>query len=215
MDRDITAVFPSFNMPPTERGKERWRKVVNTAKRLFEERGYNEVSLAEIVRESGGSFATVYRWFGNKDDLFLCVVLDHISKVHEVIERASFSGATAEEDVETLVGKLIANIPFGLVRHVFSETNLFKGGQAQALELVEKNTNVPIADLFARIRKAHGVEYAFSDEEMALVFVRFIRGLFLELTLDASQTPRRLEQGKRLIVSVLTSFIRSPQGARR
>ncbi|MBQ2038270.1 MAG: TetR/AcrR family transcriptional regulator, partial [Thermoguttaceae bacterium] len=108
MDTDKTAVFPSFNMPPTERGKARWRKVVNTAKRLFEERGYNEVSLAEIVRESGGSFATVYRWFGNKDDLFLCVVLDHISKVHEIIESTPLSGATAQEDVEALVGKLVA-----------------------------------------------------------------------------------------------------------
>ena len=215
MDTDKTAVFPCFNMPPTERGKARWRKVVNTAKRLFEERGYNEVSLAEIVRESGGSFATVYRWFGNKDDLFLCVVLDHISKVHEIIESTPLSGATAQEDVEALVGKLVANIPFGLVRHVFSETTLFKGNQAPALELIEKNTNVPIAGLFARIRQKHGVEFILSDEELALVFARYFRGLFVELTLDASQTARRLEQGKRLIVSVLTSFIRGQKGVRR
>ncbi|MBQ1338172.1 MAG: hypothetical protein IIY32_07610, partial [Thermoguttaceae bacterium] len=95
------------------------------------------------------------------------------------------------------------------------ETTLFKGNQAPALELIEKNTNVPIAGLFARIRQKHGVEFILSDEELALVFARYFRGLFVELTLDASQTARRLEQGKRLIVSVLTSFIRVQKGARQ
>ena len=137
------------------------------------------------------------------------------AKSEAALKEAQSEVNEAEEDVEALVEKLIANIPFRLVRHVFSETTLFKGNQAPALELIEKNTNVPIAGLFARIRQKHGVEFILSDEELAFVFARYFRGLFVELTLDASQTARRLEQGKRLIVSVLTSFIRVQKGARR
>ena len=206
--------LPTFTMPVTERGKARWRKVVDTAKRMFQERGYNDVSLAEIVREAGGSLTTVYRWFGGKEDLFLCVVFDRLSHTKETIEPFEFSGPTARDDIKTLVEKLVANVPFKLVRRVFLETSILKDYQGKILELIERNTNVPIAGLFARIRRERDVDFVVSDEELALLFVRFLRGLFLELALDEAQSSSRLENGKRILVAVLTSLIRSPKGAR-
>ncbi|MBR5760308.1 MAG: TetR/AcrR family transcriptional regulator [Thermoguttaceae bacterium] len=206
--------LPTFIQPPTARGQARWRKVVETAKRLFEERGYNEVSFAEIVREAGGSLTTVYRWFGNKNDLFLCVVLDHISRVPKMIDLIKLSGPTARADVEAVVEKLVVNVPFNVARGVFLETRIFSKYQSKMLDLIEQNTNVPIASLFGRIRRERGVEFVVSDEELALTLTRFFRGLFLEVALDETQKEQRLEHGKRLIAAVLISLIRTPEGAR-
>ena len=207
--------FPTFFQPPTSRGQERWRKALDTAKRLFMERDYNDVSLAEIVRESGGSFSTLYKWFGGKDELFLCVIIDHISHASALVESIETPGPTAEDDVRATVEKLVANGPFQLARHVFLETRMFKEYRSKMLELIERNTNVPIAGLFGRIRKERGVEFILSDEELALTLVRFFRGLFLELALDETQIQSRLEQGKRLITDVLISLIRNAEGARQ
>jgi AcrR family transcriptional regulator len=53
-----------------ERKKERTRQLLaNTARRLFSERGFEQVSVAEIARAAEVSQATVFNYFPNKEDL--------------------------------------------------------------------------------------------------------------------------------------------------
>jgi AcrR family transcriptional regulator len=53
-------------MSPRER---RHEAILDAAEALFIEQGYDGTSLAEIVRRSGGSLATLYELFGNKQGL--------------------------------------------------------------------------------------------------------------------------------------------------
>jgi AcrR family transcriptional regulator len=53
-----------------ERKKERTRQLLaDTARRLFSERGFEHVSVAEIARAAEVSQATVFNYFPNKEDL--------------------------------------------------------------------------------------------------------------------------------------------------
>ena len=60
-------------MPRTgERGGPRTRaRILEVATRLFQERGYDTVTVAEVAREAGVSSVTVFNHFPRKEDLFL------------------------------------------------------------------------------------------------------------------------------------------------
>lgn len=56
---------------------ERRKAILDVAEEMFLDQGFDRVSLAAIVRRSGGSLATVYELFGNKQGLLRAVVQRH------------------------------------------------------------------------------------------------------------------------------------------
>ena len=59
--------------PQTRRGKERRLALLLSATDLFLEKGYDAVSLDDIVNHAGGSKASIYKYFGNKEGLFAAI----------------------------------------------------------------------------------------------------------------------------------------------
>ena len=57
-----------------DRRQERRRAMVQAAESLFLEHGYEATSLAAIVKKSGGSLATLYELFGNKQGLLRAII---------------------------------------------------------------------------------------------------------------------------------------------
>jgi AcrR family transcriptional regulator len=60
----------AHEMPQTKRGHERCIALLESATSLFLRHGYDAVSLDDIVNHAGGSKASIYKYFGNKDGLF-------------------------------------------------------------------------------------------------------------------------------------------------
>ena len=60
--------------PPSPRER-RHEAILDAAETLFIEQGYEGTSLAEIVRRSGGSLATLYDLFGNKQGLLHAIAI--------------------------------------------------------------------------------------------------------------------------------------------
>lgn len=71
---DLAQLEPlTRDLPHTKRGHERCLALLLSANDLFLERGYDAVSLDDIVHHAGGSKASIYKYFGNKDGLFTAI----------------------------------------------------------------------------------------------------------------------------------------------
>jgi len=55
-------------------GDRRRRAIIDAAYALFMEKGYESVSVDEIIRMAGGSKATLYKFFGNKEGVLRAVI---------------------------------------------------------------------------------------------------------------------------------------------
>ncbi|MEP6479177.1 MAG: helix-turn-helix domain-containing protein [Rhodoglobus sp.] len=85
-------------MPRTsERGGPQTRaRIREVANRLFLERGYDAVTVAEVAREAGVSSVTVFNHFPRKEDLFLDRAADAVELLRAAVrDRAPGSGVLA------------------------------------------------------------------------------------------------------------------------
>ncbi len=63
-----------FPLAAPDRRLERRRAMIEAAESLFLDQGYDATSLAAIVKRSGGSLATLYELFGNKQGLLRAII---------------------------------------------------------------------------------------------------------------------------------------------
>lgn len=60
--------------------KDRCKKIMEAGLELFLKNGYSDTNISEIVKISGGSLSTFYKYFNNKDDFFKTIVLSGVEK---------------------------------------------------------------------------------------------------------------------------------------
>ena len=78
---------------PLDRGVARRQAFLQAARQVFLQQGYEAASVNDVVRIAGGSLATLYAQFHNKEGLFLAVLLD---------QHARFTRAITPECVDHL-----------------------------------------------------------------------------------------------------------------
>jgi len=72
---------------------EKERRIVRAAERLFTRRRFHEVKMDDVSRVAGVGKGTIYRYFKDKDDLFLRVVMSGFEELCGLLEE------TASEDL--------------------------------------------------------------------------------------------------------------------
>lgn len=187
--------------PETLRLDRRRAAIVCAARQLFLEQGYERTTLAEIVARAGGSLATVYKLFGNKDGLLEAVILETAASGEALVRDAETCGLPPAEALRRLADGLhrhfIAPEVIALVRIVIARSISEPQFARKFFERTANRTRDAVAGLFARWQ-ASGTAMNGSPTFLAEMFM----GLFVsDLQTQAishgaasSQLPERLNE---------------------
>lgn len=75
-------------LPKTTKGRRTRSLLVDAGRTVFARDGYVDARMSDVATEAGVSLGALYRYFGNKEDLFVQVIAD----LHEDLFTASSSG---------------------------------------------------------------------------------------------------------------------------
>jgi TetR/AcrR family transcriptional regulator, mexJK operon transcriptional repressor len=88
------------------RRDKRRRAIVEAARTLFFEKGYEATTLGEIVARSGGSLSTLYELFGNKTGLLSALVSESCEAVAAIIDDVALAGLEPHDALCTVARHL-------------------------------------------------------------------------------------------------------------
>src|SRR5262249_18492928 len=75
---------------------DRRKRILAAARDVFLERGYANASIDAVVERSGGSKATVYQLFGNKEGLLAALVAEGAEELAHLVEALPLDGGLEE-----------------------------------------------------------------------------------------------------------------------
>lgn len=108
------------------RRERRRAAMIDAGRTLFLERGYEAVTLAEVVRRSGGSLSTLYELFESKAGLLAAILTDHRFGMIDSIDRVVAEGGSPADQLRKVAHAITADLAgaetLGLVRIVMAES---------------------------------------------------------------------------------------------
>ncbi|ANP45272.1 TetR/AcrR family transcriptional regulator [Candidatus Viadribacter manganicus] len=198
---------------PPDRGVARRQAFLEAAREVFLEHGYEATSVNDVVRLAGGSLATLYAQFGNKEGLFLAFMQDqHDRFVREMRPTEPVGDLPLPEALQVIgehfLRRLLQRDSVAFYRVMVSEgrkvpkhlLHYFSVGGAGQVhdELVSQLTKAGISEADAHesmfyfielLRSRHhfqaaaNVDYVVSDEELKEHVARAVRFLLNGLKL--------------------------------
>lgn len=112
-----------------DRGVARRQAFLQAAREVFLEQGYEAASVNDVVRRAGGSLATLYAQFGNKEGLFLAVTQDQHERFIRAITPDSVDHLPLEQGLQAIgehyVRALLARDNLAFFRIIVGEARKF------------------------------------------------------------------------------------------
>lgn len=128
--------------------------MIAAARALFLERGYDAVTLGEIVRLSGGSLSTLYDLFENKGGLLAAIVAEErfegLERLDSVVSRGESPAATLLAIAASIHEDLTRPDVIGLMRIVMAESLRDTAFARAIYESAHRPKLVWLAALFGR-----------------------------------------------------------------
>ena len=95
---------------PVDRGVARKHAFLDAARDVFLTQGYEAASVNDVVRIAGGSLATLYAQFGNKEGLFLAVAQEQHERFLRAITPDCGDNVPLEEALQTIGEQFLKTI---------------------------------------------------------------------------------------------------------
>jgi AcrR family transcriptional regulator len=125
---ELKSAIPPAGRRPS-RGEKRRRAILDAASIVFLQKGYEKASLSEILTLSGGSRATIYQLFGNKDGLLEAMLVECCQAVLAPLSADAVRSRPPEEVLREMavrsVDVLLSPANLALTRVVLAEGRKF------------------------------------------------------------------------------------------
>jgi AcrR family transcriptional regulator len=158
----------AYKPPRQRRSHESLERILDAAESLIRERGFDNMTIAEVVHRSGSSVGSIYARFNNKLGLLRAVQVRYHGRVQNDIFAAFSGDHPRAESLEEAVTRIVTV----LSRHVLNEPELFRAFVLQAVfdpgvRTQGERTNAQRRDKVVEILLAHRSEIRHPDPERA------------------------------------------------
>ncbi len=164
MSKSVLAYKP----PRQRRSHESLERILDAAESLIRERGFDNMTIAEVVQRSGSSVGSIYGRFNNKLGLLRAVQLRYHARVQNDIFAAFSGDHPRDESLEEAVARIVTV----LSRHVLNEPELFRAFVLQAVfdagvRAQGERTNAERRNKVVEVLLVHRAEIRHPDPEIA------------------------------------------------
>jgi AcrR family transcriptional regulator len=153
-----------FGRPPRERAGEVEERILDAARKVFLERGFEGASIEEIAEAARSGKPTIYARFPGKEALFTAVVMQSVAANVERFKAYTPTGATIEQRLEsvavTVLEWILLSDSIGLMRVAIAEAPRFPDLASSVFAMARERGGQAVGPLLA--------EAAQSDEFGAL-----------------------------------------------
>jgi len=158
----------------SDRLDKRRAALVEAARRLFLEKGYEQTTLADVVTCGGGSLATLYKLFGNKEGLLLAVVREGSESGADIVAEVAAAGLPPAQTLRAiglrLHDRFMQAANMGLLRVVIARSIENPDFARNFYEMTMLGTASQLEIMFLRWR-AQGIAFTGRPEELATTFL--------------------------------------------
>jgi AcrR family transcriptional regulator len=180
-----------FGRPPKELAGEVEERILDAARKVFLERGFEGASIDEIAEAARSGKPTIYARFANKRALFIAVVMQSVAANVARFEEHSPTGATLEERLESVAVPILqwvlASDAVRLMRAAIAEAGRIPDLASRVHLMARERGAQAIARLLAEAAQSDelGRLPAFAPERLTIT-TRFFQDLvFLPLLMRA------------------------------
>lgn len=134
-----------------EKSFETYEELRESAVTLFETKGFNQTTIAEITKNAGYAKGNFYRYWKSKDDIFLTIMEERF-KAYRHERKDALEKASKVEDVLAIVVNFLERIlDDGNWAKVFLEFTIHASGNDDVRKEVRKGIYRLSSDLFAEM----------------------------------------------------------------
>lgn len=158
-----------------DRGVARRQAFLIAAREVFLEQGFEEASVNDVVRRAGGSLATLYAQFGNKEGLFLAVAQDQHDRFVHAMTPDCVDHLKLEDGLQAIgeryVKALLARDNLAFFRIIVGEGRKFPQLLQRFIATGADKVRAVVVDYL----KSHAAQIA-APETVAPYFLELMRG---------------------------------------
>ncbi len=184
-------------------------RILQVAREVFFEEGFNAATMSSIAARLGGSKATLYAYFKNKEDLFDAIIADQCSVIEKMLmleEEGADIRTTLTDLGREMVTAMASDQAVRTIQLIMEET---RRNPELARRFDEAGPQVGTERLAAYLARAHARgEIAVPDPlHAAGVLAILLKGeMFFRrlLGLEPEPTPERIEKE---VESAVTNFL--------
>ena len=158
----------AFRPPRQRRSQESLERILDAAESLIRERGFDDMTIAEVVLRSGSSVGSIYGRFNNKLGLLQAVQVRYHARVQNGIFAAFSGDHPSDESLMEAVARMVGV----LSHHVLADPELFRAFVLQAVfdpgvRAQGERTSAARREKVVEILMSHRDEIRHPDPEQA------------------------------------------------